>query len=241
MIQVRGLAKRFGALQAVRDVSFSAADGSVTGLLGPNGAGKSTTLRMIYTVLKPDSGEIVIDGVDAAADGERARRGLGVLPAQPGLYRELTARENVRYFGALHGLTGRSLEQRIDELVELLDFADCANQRAGTLSQGQRVKTALARALVHGPRNVVLDEPTNGLDVPAIRALRDIIQTLRARGHCVLFSSHVMQEVAAVCDRLVVISSGLVVAAATPAELAATHGGSLEDAFVAATRSEQAR
>ena len=233
MIEVQGLAKHFGAVQAVREVGFTAADGAVTGLLGPNGAGKSTTLRMVYTVLRPDRGSVRIDGVDALSDGVAARRRIGVLPAQPGLYRELTARENVRYFGELHGLSGAVLTRRVDELIDLLSFADCADQRAGTLSQGQRVKTALARALVHSPQNVLLDEPTNGLDVPAIRALREIILALRARGHCVLFSSHVMQEVSAVCDRLVVIAAGRVVACATPAELAAAHGGSLEDAFVA--------
>ena len=234
MIEVAGLAKHFGSVPAVREVSFTAADGAVTGLLGPNGAGKSTTLRMVYTVLRPDRGSVHIDRLDALADGEAARRRIGVLAAQPGLYRALTARENVRYFGALHGLRGVHLERRVDELIEQLDFADCAHQRAGKLSQGQRVKTALARALVHSPQNVLLFEPTHGLDVPAIRALREIIIGLREKGHCVLFSSHVMQEVAAVCDQLVVIAGGRVVACATPTALAAEHGGNLEDAFVAA-------
>ena len=240
MIEVRDLAKSFGGVSAVREVSFTALDGAVTGLLGPNGAGKSTTLRMVYTVLRPDRGTVHIDGTDALRDGEAARRRIGVLAAQPGLYRELTARENVAYFGRLHGLHGTALDRRVDELIDMLGFGDCAQQRAGTLSQGQRVKTALARALVHAPQNVLLDEPTNGLDVPAIRALREIIQRLRAQGHCVLFSSHVMQEVAAVCDRLVVIAGGRVVACATPSELAAGHGGSLEDAFVAAVGRREA-
>jgi sodium transport system ATP-binding protein len=240
VIEASGLKKSFGPVAAVSDVGFIARDGSVTGLLGPNGAGKSTTLRMIYTVLGPDAGRIAIDGIDALAEGAAARRRIGVLTAQPGLYRELTVRENIRYFGALQGLGGAPLARRVDELVEQLGLAECAERRAATLSQGQRVKTALARALVHSPRNVLLDEPTNGLDVPAIRTLREIILTLRAAGHCVLFSSHVMQEVAAVCDRLVVIARGRVVADATPAELAAGHDGRLEDAFVAAVESGSA-
>ena len=234
MIAVASLAKRFGTIDAVRDVGFTAADGAVTGLLGPNGAGKSTTLRMIYTVLAPDAGRVAVDGIDALLHGEAARRRIGVLAAQPGLYRELSARENIAYFGAVHGLGGKPLALRVGELIERLDLTDCADRRASTLSQGQRVKTALARALVHRPKNVLLDEPTNGLDVPAVRALREIIQELRERGHCVLFSSHVMQEVTAVCDHLVVIAAGRVVADTTPAALAALHGGSLEDAFVAA-------
>ena len=234
MIEARDLQKSFGAVAAVTDVGFTAEDCAVTGLLGPNGAGKSTTLRMIYTVLRPDAGRIAIDGVDALAEAEAARRRIGVLPAQPGLYRELSVRENIRYFGALQGLGRAELARRVDELVEQLGLGECAARRAGTLSQGQRVKTALARALVHSPQNVLLDEPTNGLDVPAIRTLREIILTLKAAGKCVLFSSHVMQEVGAVCDRLVVIAHGRVVADATPAELAAGHDGRLEDAFVAA-------
>lgn len=236
MIEVRALRKSFGPLAAVQDVGFVAPDQAVTGLLGPNGAGKSTTLRMIYTVLTPDAGEVRIDGIDGVRDGAAARQAIGVLPAQPGLYRELSVRENIRYFGALHGMARAPLARRVDELISQLSLGDCASQRAGRLSQGQRVKTALARALVHSPRNVLLDEPTNGLDVSAIRALREIILSLKAEGRCVLFSSHVMQEVAAVCDRLVVIAGGRVIAEATPAALAEAHGGSLEDAFVAAVR-----
>lgn len=234
MIEVRGLRKCFGAVAAVTDVSFAAGDGAVTGLLGPNGAGKSTTLRMIYTVLRPDAGKVLIDGIDVNAEPAAARRRLGVLSAQPGLYRELTVAENIRYFGALHGMARAPLDRRIDELITLLDLAGCARQRAGQLSQGQRVKTALARAIVHSPQNVLLDEPTNGLDVPAIRALREIIVRLKQDGRAVLFSSHVMQEVAAVCDRVVVVAEGRVIADATPRELGDRHGGSLEDAFVAA-------
>jgi sodium transport system ATP-binding protein len=233
MIEVRSLAKRFGEVQAVREVSFGAPDGRITGLLGPNGAGKSTTLRMLYTVLKPDAGSARIDGIDVVSEPLAARRSIGVLPHSAGIYRQLTARENVRFYGELHGLDKATLRRRVDELIERLGMQDFADRRAGGFSQGQRVKVALARALVHSPRNVLLDEPTNGLDVMATRALRDLIRGLRADGHCVLFSSHVMQEVAALCDEVVIIDHGRVAAAGTPAALQARFGGAtLEDTFV---------
>lgn len=233
MIEARQLAKRFGAVQAVRDVSFVAPDGRITGLLGPNGAGKSTSLRMVCTVMRPDTGVALIDGVDVAADPLAARRRIGVLSHAAGLYPHLTGRENVLYFGELHGMARAERERRADELIEMLDMRDCAARRAKGFSQGQRLKTALARALVHRPRNVVLDEPTNGLDVMAVRNLRELLARLRAAGHCVLFSSHVMQEVAALCDEVVVIAHGAVVAAGTTASLLERAGESgLEDAFV---------
>ena len=233
MIEARRLAKRFGAVQAVREVSFVAPDGRITGLLGPNGAGKSTSLRMVCTVMRPDTGAALIDGVDVAADPLAARRRIGVLSHAAGLYPHLTGRENVLYFGELHGMARAERERRADELIEMLDMRDCAARRAKGFSQGQRLKTALARALVHSPRNVVLDEPTNGLDVMAVRSLRELLARLRAAGHCVLFSSHVMQEVAALCDEVVVIAHGAVVAAGTTASLLERAGErGLEDAFV---------
>jgi len=233
MIEVRQIARRFGSIEAVRDVSFTARDGAVTGLLGPNGAGKSTTLRILYTVLPPDAGTALVDGIDVARDPLAARRAIGVLPHQAGIYPQLTARENIRYFGELQGMQGPALERRIDELVDELDLAEFADRRARGFSQGQRVRTAIARALVHSPRNVLLDEPTNGLDVMATRALRELIRRLRDLGHCVLFSSHVMQEVAALCDSIVVIDHGRVAAAGTPAEIVTVAGGgTLEEAFV---------
>ena len=235
MIQLEGLAKRFGAVRAVEDVGLAAPDGRITGLLGPNGAGKSTTLRMLYGVLTPDRGRALVDGVDVALAPTAALRGLGVLPHNAGVYPHLTARENVRYFGELQGLRGAALERRIDELFAALDMGEIADRRAKGFSQGQRLKVALARALVHAPRNVVLDEPTNGLDVLATRSLRDLIRGLRDAGHCVLFSSHVMQEVAALCDSVVIVGHGRVVARGTPEQLrASVPSGSLEDAFVAA-------
>jgi sodium transport system ATP-binding protein len=233
MIAVEGLAKRFGRVEAVRDVSFSAADGRITGLLGPNGAGKSTTLRILYTALRPDAGQAHIDGIDVAVDPLAARRRLGVLPHGSGIYPQLSARENVRFYGELHGLRGRALDQRVAQLIDQLGMGAFADRRAKGFSQGQRTKVALARALVHAPANVILDEPTNGLDVMATRALRELIRGLRDAGHCVLFSSHVMQEVAALCDEIVIIDQGRVAGSGTPTELQARFGGStLEEAFV---------
>ena len=236
MIEVRDLRKRFGPVQAVDGVTFQAPDGRITGLLGANGAGKSTTLRIISGVIAADSGSVSVDG----AAGDAARMRLGVLPHLSGLYPRLTARENIRYHGLLNGLAGAALETRIDMLVHELGMAEFADRRAQGFSQGQRIKTALARALVHGPRNLVLDEPTNGLDVMATRALRGLIRGLRDSGHCVLFSSHVMQEVAALCDSIVIIAHGCIVAAGTPDDIRRQTGESdLEEAFVKAVGGEE--
>jgi sodium transport system ATP-binding protein len=239
MIEVRNLHKRFGAVTAVDDVSFRAADGVVTGLLGPNGAGKTTTLRMLTTLIPPERGTALVDGVDVAQDPVAARRRIGVLPDARGLYPRLTAREHVRYFGELHGLADGALEQRCDEMLALLEMGPFADRRVEGFSNGERTKVALARALVHDPRNVLLDEPTNGLDVMSTRAVRALIQKLRAQGRCVLFSSHVMQEVSALCDRIVVIARGRVVADGTPDELRARAGkDNLEEAFVSVIGSD---
>jgi len=233
MLEARGLSKSFGAVAAVRGVSFTARDGQITGLLGANGAGKSTTLRMLYTVLKPDAGDALIDGVSATADPLGARRAIGVLSHGAGIYNHLTARENIAYFGELHGMSRADREARAGELIELLEMQPFANRHAKGYSQGQRLKTALARALVHRPRNVLLDEPTNGLDVMAVRGLRKLLLQLREAGHCVLFSSHVMQEVEQLCDEVVVIAGGQVVAAGALADIRARAGNAqLEDAFV---------
>ncbi len=235
MIRVEGLARSFGAVRAVDGVSFEAADGRITGLLGPNGAGKSTTLRILYTVLRPDAGTAAIDGVDVVADPLGARRRIGVLPHGAGIYPQLTARENIAYFARMHGLAGAALDARVSALIDQLEIAGYADRRAKGFSQGERIKVALARALVHAPKNLLLDEPTNGLDVMATRALRALVLALRAAGHCILFSSHVMQEVAALCDEIVIVDKGRVVAAGTPEALRARFGAAtLEDAFVAA-------
>jgi sodium transport system ATP-binding protein len=237
MIEVENLHKTFnsktGPVKAVDGVSFVARDGEITGLLGPNGAGKTTTLRMLYTLMSPDAGRVRIDGTDVAADPTAVRRVLGVLPDARGIYKRFSARENVAYFGRLHGLDDATIAKRTDTLVTALEMSDFAERRAEGYSQGQRTKTAIARAMVHDPRNVVLDEPTNGLDVMTTRAMRGFLRQLRAEGRCVLFSSHIMQEVAALCDRIVVIAKGRVVADGTADELRQRTGlANLEDAFV---------
>ena len=240
MIEALGLRKAFGAVKAVDDVGFIARDGEITGLLGPNGAGKTTTLRMLYTLMKPDAGSVRVDGIDAARDPTAVRRRLGVLPDARGLYKRMSARENIAYFAELQGLDAATSRARVDALIAALDMQDIAERRTEGFSQGQRVKTAIARALVHDPGNVILDEPTNGLDVMATRAMRAFMMRLKQEGRCVLFSSHIMQEVAALCDRIVVIARGRVVADASPAALLdQTRAATLEDAFVAVIGSEE--
>ncbi len=235
MIRVTDLHKSFGDVHAVRGVSFEAPDGSITGLLGPNGAGKSTTLRVLYTVLKPDRGTASIDGHDVVTDSLAARRVTGALPHGAGLYPHLTAWENIAYYARLCGLPRSEIPQRIESIIELLDIGEFAHRRTKGFSQGQRTKVALARALVHDPQNVILDEPTNGLDVMATRSLRDLIRRLADSGRCVLFSSHVMQEVAALCDDIVIIAHGQVAIDGSPDRIRARTGcDDLEDAFVAA-------
>ena len=234
MIHVERLYKRFGTVEAVRGVTFRADDGLVTGLLGPNGAGKTTALRMLSGLMRPDEGAIRVDGIDVVTDPLAAQTQMGLLPDSRGLYPRLTPREHIRYFGRLHGLNGSALEERATGLLVRLGLESVADRRVGGFSQGERTKVALARALVHQPRNVILDEPTNGLDVMSTRAMRSLIRSLRQDGYCVLFSSHIMQEVSALCDHIVVIAQGTVVADGTPDELRRRTGRSdLEDAFVA--------
>lgn len=234
MIRVENLHKRFGTVTAVDGVSFTAPDGAVTGLLGPNGAGKTTTLRMLYALMRPDEGSISVDGVDAVAEPQKAQARLGVLPDVSGLYPRLTPREHIEYYGHLQGLSGKALDHRMQQLLDTLDMKGIADRRTQGFSHGERTKVALARALVHDPQNILLDEPTNGLDVMSTRAVRDIIRRLRADGRSVLFSSHVMQEVSALCDSIIVIARGRIVASGTPDALRAQTGHqNIEDAFVA--------
>ena len=233
MIVVKDLHKHFGEVKAVNGVSFEARDGEITGLLGPNGAGKTTTLRMLYSLLPPDSGEIRIDGLDPTKDAMEIKRTLGVVPDSRGLYTRLSARENIVYYGELHGMTKQAVAERVDELVVTLDMGDFIDRRTEGFSQGQRVKVAIARAMVHRPQTVLMDEPSNGLDVMSTRALREYIRSLRKAGHSVVLSTHIMQEVAALCDRIVIIADGKVAANGTSEELLERAGcDSLEDAFV---------
>lgn len=238
MISVKALHKSFGEVKAVDGVSFDAADGRITGLLGPNGAGKSTTLRILYTVLKPDAGSATIDGVDVVADGLEARSRIGTLPHSSGLYPHLSARENIAYYAKLCGVAPLQLDARVERVIRQLEIGDFADRRTKGFSQGQRTKVALARALVHEPQNIILDEPSNGLDVMATRSLRALIRDLKATGICVLFSSHVMQEVAALCDEIVIIAEGRVAIHDSPDGIRNQTGcGDLEDAFVKAIHS----
>ena len=240
MIVVKNLKKSFGEVKAVNGVSFEARDGEITGLLGPNGAGKTTTLRMLYSLLPPDEGEIRIDGMDPANDAMEIKRTLGVVPDSRGLYTRLTARENIAYFGELHGMNRQAIEGRIEELTRTLSMQDFIDRRTEGFSQGQRVKVAIARAMVHEPQTVLMDEPSNGLDVMSTRALREYILGLKAKGHSIVLSTHIMQEVAALCDRIVIIANGEVAADGSAGELLARSGcDSLEDAFVQLIGSEE--
>lgn len=242
MIEVRQLAKTFalkgsarGTVTALRDVSFGAADGRITGLLGPNGAGKSTSLRILAGLIKPDSGSARIEGRDAINEPLAARRALGFLPHSAGLYPRLTARENLEYYARLCGLNKKDAGRRAGELIDQLDMQAFADRRTQGFSQGQRTKVALGRALIHKPGNLILDEPTNGLDVMATRGIRTILKRLRDEGHCVLVSSHVMQEVTRLCDRVAIINDGVIAMAdSVDGILTQTGCRDLEDAFVAA-------
>jgi sodium transport system ATP-binding protein len=240
MIQVTDLHKSFGSITALRGISFNAPDGSITGLLGPNGAGKTTTLRILYTIIQPDRGTALVDGNSTISSKLAIQRRIGALPESHGLYPRMTSRENIQYYGQLHGLSKTVLDENIDHLVELLEMQDIIDRRTEGFSSGQRIKVAIARALVHQPQNVLLDEPTNGLDVMSTRAMRAFIRRLRDAGKCVLFSSHIMQEVSALCDHIVIIHKGIVVASGRPEELLKSTGmENLEDAFVASIGSEE--
>ncbi|MBT8087416.1 MAG: ATP-binding cassette domain-containing protein [Gammaproteobacteria bacterium] len=233
MIRVDRIYKTFGDVDAVRGISFEAPDGKITGLLGPNGAGKSTTLRVLYTVLKPDRGSASIDGIDVVEESLQARQRIGALPHGSGLYPHLTARENVAYFARLCGIDKSEVDDRVDEIIRLLEIEDFAERRTKGFSQGQRTKVSLARALVHDPQNILLDEPSNGLDVMATRSLRRLILKLKDAGRCVLFSSHVMQEVGALCDDICIIANGQVAIDDTVDGIRRRTGcEDLEDAFV---------
>lgn len=235
MIDVKGLKKSFGDVKAVQNVGFSAQDGRITGLLGPNGAGKSTTLRVLYTILQPDEGSAHIDGVDVVQNALEARGRIGTLPHGSGLYPHLTARENIRYYAKLYRVPEAIIEERVQSVIDDLDIGGFADRRTKGFSQGQRTKVALGRALVHQPKNIILDEPSNGLDVMATRSLRELILKLRADGKCVLFSSHVMQEVAALCDEIVIIAAGRVAMQDSADGIRERTGREdLEEAFVAA-------
>lgn len=238
MIQVQNLEKSFDGRPVVKKLSFQAPNGAITGLLGANGAGKTTTLRMICGVLQPDSGSLVID--DAAHDTLARQRRLGALLDHMGVYSRLTVRENLVYFGRLRGMPPQSLRERVSHIISILGLESIADRRTFGFSQGERMKTALGRAILHSPQNLLLDEPTNGLDVPTVRSLRDLLKRLRDAGTCVIFSSHLLDEVRALCDNVVIISNGSLVAQGSPSELCSqANTASLEEAFVKLTSSTE--
>jgi sodium transport system ATP-binding protein len=234
MIEVRNLRKRFGAVHAVNDLSFSAQNGRITGILGENGAGKTTTLSMVCGLLQPDEGRIQV-GLGESSGRERRRR-IGALLDHKGLYDRLTARENIAYFGELHGITRAVLTARVEEVIAVLGLDGIADRRTAGFSQGERMKVALGRAIVHAPAHLLLDEPTNGLDIPSVLGLREILRNMRNRGTCIVFSSHVLEEVRALCDTIVVIARGQVVASGTIEEICGrARGATLEEAFLTLT------
>lgn len=233
MIKVSNLSKRIGDVQALDDLSFTAENGQITGLLGPNGAGKTTCLRTVFGLLKPDAGKAEIEGIDVAVSPTQAKQELGLFPDPFGLYERLTPREYISFFAELNGLSRSQAKQATSQVIDKLHLGDIADRRCKGFSQGQRMKTALAQAIVHQPTNIILDEPTRGLDVMSTRVLRDILKDLKKQGHCVLFSSHVMQEVAALCDQVIVMANGKVIAVGSPDALCQQTGkSSLEDAFI---------
>lgn len=233
MIDVQDLKKTYNEVKALNGLTFQAQDGEITGLLGPNGAGKTTCLRSLYGLIQPDAGQVLVDDLTPKTQAIEVRRRIGIFPDKFGLHERLTPREHIRYIAQLHGLKGDALETQVERVIVELNMADIVDRRTQGFSQGQRMKVALAQAIVHQPKNLILDEPSRGLDVMSTRILRELMFGLREQGRCILFSSHVMQEVAALCDRVVIMVKGQVVANDTPAALCEQTGqASFEDAFV---------
>ncbi|RZA07245.1 MAG: ATP-binding cassette domain-containing protein [Moraxellaceae bacterium] len=239
MIRIENLSKSFGGkkkaqlIHALKNISLELRDGEITGLLGLNGAGKSTLMRLMYGLLQPTEGQVWVDNISVTRDADNARKKLGVLPDDTGLYKRLTARENIRYFGELQGLNGKQLEASINRLISWLGMENIADRPAEGFSLGERMKTSVARAIVHQPQHILLDEPTNGLDVITTRAVRRLLHELKAEGRSVLFSSHLMHEVSGLCDRVIIIAGGEIVADGSVAEIVATgNAENLEEAFI---------
>lgn len=238
MIEANDLHKHFGAIAAVDGFSFAAKDGAITTLLGGNGSGKTTTLRMVAGLIVPLRGRVTIDKRDVRRDRQRALARLGVLHDDFGLYPRLTVREHASFAAELHGLSGRKARDAVNHAIDRVAAGDIADRPTAGLSHGQRMKTALARAIVHAPKNLVLDEPTRGLDIFAVRVLRDLLKALRSEGVAILLSSHAMAEVAELSDEILVIQSGRLIASGSPSEIVRKgNGQDLEDAFVKLTNS----
>ena len=228
-----GANKKTEDIIALDNVNFTLNDGEITGLLGLNGAGKSTLMRLVYGLLQPTTGEVWVNEYSVSKQPNEARRQLGVLPDDTGLYKRLTARENIRYFGELQGIAAEPLEQSINQLINWLGMSAIADRPAEGFSLGERMKTALARSIVHQPQHILLDEPTNGLDVITTRAVRQLLHELKSQGRCVIFSSHLMHEVSGLCDRIIVIDRGRILVDGNLDEVKeAGQANNLEDAFV---------
>lgn len=224
LVQALNLVKNFrdrkrGQIKAIRDVSFDARAGEIFGMLGPNGAGKTTTLRILATILKPSSGIATIAGFDVLKDSDEARRSLGFLSNDTGLYDRLSAREMIAYFGRLYGLNNDYIERRLEELSNLLDMSEFYHRRCGKLSSGQKQKVSISRTIIHDPPVLILDEPTTGLDVLASRSIVSFIRTARDQGKCVILSTHIMGEAERLCDRIGIIHAGKMAAIGTRDEL----------------------
>lgn len=233
MISVDNISKTFGDVQALDGASFTAEDGQITGILGPNGAGKTTCMRIIYGLLRPNTGRVAIGGINSLESPLAAKRMLGVFPDKLGTWERLTTREIIEYFASLHGMDRQQRRLALDGIIRELDLHEIIDRRTKGFSQGQRMKVGLAACLVHQPQNMLLDEPSRGLDVMATRILRDYLKAQRDAGRCIVFSSHVMQEVAALCDKVVIIAQGKVVAEGSTAAICEQAGeADLENAFV---------
>lgn len=242
MIETQELTKKFRKIVAVDDVSFTCHDGEVFGLLGPNGAGKTTLLRLIASVLEPTAGAALVDGMNARKESAQVRARVGLLVESAGLYDRFTPREHLRFYGRLQGIDGTQLEQRVDAVLEMLEMADFADRRAEGFSAGMCRRVVLGQALVHDPPNVILDEPTAGLDVMSTRNVRALVARFRGEGRCVLISTHLMDEAERLCDRIAIVHKGQLQALGTPAELVTQTGApSLEEAFVCIVGEEQLR
>ena len=230
-VSVERLEKTLGKNMVLRGISFQAQPGEIFGLLGPNGAGKTTTLRIISTLLTPDAGTVELLGYDTLRSPEQVRRRIGVVTADIGVYPRLSARENISYFAQLSEVPDRELERRVDAVVERLDIGSFVDQRAESLSSGQKQKVAIARAIVHDPEVLMFDEPTSNLDVLASREVREFMVESKGRGKCVIFSTHVMHDAERLCDRITILHQGHVVASGPTAEVRGNRA-ELEDAFL---------
>ena len=232
MVEVRDLHMHFGAIRALTGVSFTAPDGTITGLLGENGAGKTTTLNIVSGLHSPTRGHVVVDGEETDAPAGRRQR-VGALLDHKGLYVRLTARENVAYFGALRGFSGGELARRVQRALAIVGLESEAERRTEGFSQGERMKVALARAIVHTPRNLLLDEPTNGLDIPSARGFKAALRRMRDEGTCIILSSHIIHDVLALCDEVVIIARGRTVIQGNPDAVSRAAGSAtLEEAFM---------